>query len=159
MNIALQGLTVLLVIAGVLGTFLPVLPGTPLIVVGALITGFRTDFTVITVKDLLILGALSLFAEGVDYLFSLIGAKKFGASKAGLFGGMVGVFIGLLTLGPIGVFVGPFVGAVLAELLVGRSVDEAIRVGFGSIIGVLGGMLMTFLISLVMAGYVLLKIF
>lgn len=159
MNIAIQGLTILLVIAGVLGTFLPVLPGTPLIVVGALITGVSTNFSVIRVRDLIVLGLLSLLAEGVDYLFSLVGAKKFGASKAGLFGGMVGVFIGLLTMGPMGVLVGPFLGAAIAELLTGRRMDEAIRVGFGSIIGVLGGMLMTFLISLFMAGYVLMKIF
>lgn len=159
MNIAMQGLTVFLVIAGVLGTFLPVLPGTPLIVVGALITGLSTNFSVIRVRDLIILGLLSLLAEGVDYLFSLVGAKKFGASKAGLFGGMAGVFLGLLTMGPMGVLVGPFLGAAIAELLTGRRMDEAIRVGFGSIIGVLGGMLMTFLISLFMAGYVLMKIF
>lgn len=159
MNIVWQGLTVLLVIAGVLGTFLPVLPGTPLIVAGALLTGLSTDFSVITVKDLVFLGALALLAEGVEYLFSLFGAKKFGASKAGLFGGMAGVLVGLLTMGPIGIFAGPFLGAVLAELVMGRRLDEAIRVGFGSIIGVLGGMLMTFLISLVMAGYTLIKIF
>lgn len=157
--IGIKILTVLLALLGVLGTFLPVLPGTPLIVVGALIYGYSTQFTALTIRDLLILGGLSLFAEGVDYLFSLIGAKKFGASKAGLFGGMIGVFIGLLTMGPVGIFVGPFLGAIVAELIVGRPVEQAIRVGVGSLIGVLGGMVMTFLISLVMAGWVLFKIF
>lgn len=155
----IKGITILLAIAGVLGTVLPLLPGTPLIVVGAFIYGYSTDFTVFSVLDLVILGLLSLFAEGVDYLFSLIGAKKFGASKLGLVGGMVGLLFGIFTFGPLGIIVGPIAGAILAELLIGRPIDQAVRVGIGSLIGVLGGMVMTLLVSLVMAGWVLIKVF
>lgn len=155
----IKGITVLLALVGVLGTVLPLLPGTPLIVIGAVIYGYSTHFTTFSITDLVILGLLSLFAEGVDYLFSLIGAKKFGASKLGLIGGMVGLFIALFTIGPMGIIVGPIVGAILAELLVGRPMDQAVRVGIGSLLGVLGGMVMTFVVSLVMAGWVILTVF
>lgn len=159
MLIFIKGLVVIFSILGVLGTFVPVLPGTPLIAIGGLIYGFATHFHTLTITDVILLIGLSVLAEGLDYLMSVLGAKKFGASKAGLLGGSLGVFAGLLLMGPVGIIAGPFMGAILAEVLTGRRFGEAIRVGAGSLIGVLGGMLMTFIISVVMAIWVLIEVF
>lgn len=159
MLIYIKVLVVVLSILGVLGTFLPILPGTPLIAIGAVIFGVVTHFQTLTVFDVVTLIGLSALAEGLDYLLSVLGAKRFGASKAGLLGGSLGVFGGLLLLGPVGIFLGPFAGAILAEVLTGRRLSEAVRVGVGSLIGVLGGMVMTFIISVIMAIWVLIEIF
>ena len=159
MLIGVKIVTVILTLLGVAGTFLPVLPGTPLIAIGALLYGLVTHFQQITLLDFGLLVGLSILAEGLEYLMGVFGAKKFGANKAGLLGGTVGVFLGLIFMGPVGIVVGPFFGAILAELFTGRPFREAVRVGVGSLVGVLGGMLLTFLISLVMAGGGLIKIF
>lgn len=152
-------ITTILVIVGVLGIFLPVLPSTPVIFLGALIYSYSTGFTVFVLKDLLIMAGLVILAEGMQYLFSMIGAKRFGASKLGVIGGMIGLIVGLVTLGPVGLVLGPFVGAIFFELIRGRVFHQAVRVGIGSLFGVLGGTLMTLIIALVMAGWILLTIF
>lgn len=152
-------MTTLLVIIGVLGIFLPVLPSTPVIFLGALVYSFSTGFTVFGLRDLIIMGGLVILAEGMQYFFSMIGAKKFGASKFGVVGGMIGLVVGLFTLGPIGLLVGPFAGAIISELIRGRVFNEAVRVGIGSLFGVLGGTLMTLIIALAMAGWIFWTIF
>ncbi len=154
-----KAITTVLVIIGVLGTFLPMLPGTPLILIGAVIHSYATGFNVPSINTLIILGLLVILGEGLQYLLSMIGAQKFGASKLGAVGGMFGLIVGLFTLGPIGLIVGPPVGAILIELIRGRPLDQAIRVGVGSLFGVLGGVVATFIIALLMAGWVLYIIF
>ena len=152
-------ITTILVIVGVLGIFVPVLPSTPVIFLGALIYSYSTGFTVFVLKDLLIMAGLVILAEGMQYLFSMIGAKKFGASKLGVIGGMIGLVVGLFTLGPLGLVLGPFIGAIFFELIRGREFQQAIRVGIGSLFGVLGGTLITLIIALVMAGWIFLTIY
>ncbi|MCK4258512.1 MAG: DUF456 family protein [Halanaerobiales bacterium] len=159
MLILLKIITLILAVVGVLGTIIPLIPGATLILLGAVVYGIGTDFNGFSLTELLIFGGITLLAEGIDKIFSLIGAKKFGASKIGLMGGMVGLLIGIFTMGPIGIFLGPLGGAVLAELIVGRPFDQAIRVGLGSLIGVLGGTITTFFISLFLAGWVVIRIF
>ena len=142
-----------------LGTLLPVLPGTPIIVLAGIIYGAGTGFEGITITNLVILGIVSLMAEGIEYIFTIIGAKRYGANKIGLIGGIIGMFIGIFTLGPLGIVVGSLVGAVLAEFLTGRKLEEAFKVGLGSLIGVVGGMIMTFFISIMMSIWIIFKIF
>ena len=152
-------IVLLIMLIGVLGTLLPVLPGTPLVLLAAIIYSAKTGFQVISVTNLIILGLVSLLAEGIEYIFTIIGARKFGANKIGLFGGLVGMVLGLILLGPIGIIIGPITGAVLAEFLTGRRLEEALKVGIGSLLGTVSGMLMTFLISIMMSIWIIFKIF
>lgn len=152
-------ITIILIIAGLLGTFLPILPGTPLIIIGAIIYGYSTNFTGITIFDLVLLAGLGLFAEGMQYLLSMVGSRKFGGSKVGSLGAVLGLLLGMLLIGPIGLLIGPLLGAILAELLTGQELYQAVKVGIGSMVGVFGGMVMTLLISIIMTVYVLIKIF
>ena len=87
-------ITVLLFSAGLIGSVLPMLPGSPLILLGAFIYAWYTDFTVITWGVLLILFALTLLSQMVEYLATIIGAKKYGASRWGIAGAVAGGFIG-----------------------------------------------------------------
>ena len=141
---------VILSTAGVLGTLIPVLPGTPLIVLAGLIYVLFAGLEALGWPILISLLVMSLAAEGSEYLFTVLGTKYFGGSKPGLIGAGLGLIIGLFTLGPLGLVLGPFGGAILAEILGGRPPAQAAKAGVGAILGQLSGSVVAFLISLIM---------
>jgi uncharacterized protein YqgC (DUF456 family) len=154
----LRVIAYLLMFLGLLGTIVPLLPGTPLILVGAIVYAIATDFAVIDGWILAILALICLGAELLDYIAAAIGAKKYGASRAGVYGAIIGVFAGFFTLGPIGILIGPIAGAVAGELLAGAGGSKAIRAGFGAIIGALGGMVLKFIAGVAMIVIILIQI-
>jgi len=105
-----------LLIAGLAGSLLPLLPGTPLILAAALLHGLVTDFSPIGAGRLLMLAALAALAYVLDYVAGAVGAKKFGGSAWAVVGALVGAVVGLF-FGPPGLLIGPVVGAVAGELL------------------------------------------
>lgn len=128
-------------IAGMAGTILPVLPGAPLILIGMVIYGAFEHFTQLTWHFFLGQIILMLFVFGVDYLAGIWGVKKYGGSKAAVWGSVAGALFGLLLMGPLGIILGPFFGAVAGELLSQRSINQAVRSGVGTLVGFLGGAL------------------
>ncbi|MBN1653174.1 MAG: DUF456 domain-containing protein [Deltaproteobacteria bacterium] len=143
----------ILMALGVLGAFIPILPSTPLIFVGALIYAFVTDFQAVTWKVLVALFVLAAASQGLDYLATVYGAKRMDASKWGMAGALAGTIIGLFFGGIAGVIAAPFIGAALFELLFARKALKAsLKSGFGAFLGVIGGVLGKFLIALVMCG-------
>ncbi|MGM0471288.1 MAG: DUF456 domain-containing protein [Bacillota bacterium] len=145
-------------ILGVAGTLLPVLPGTPIIVIAALIFGLINQFQLISVNLILGLIGLSILAESLEYLLSVIGAKQFGASRYGVIGSISGGILGAVILGPVGIFLGLILGSIVIELLLGKRFQEAVRTGLGALIGAAGGSLFAFIISLVMASLLISRI-
>lgn len=137
-------------IAGMIGTFLPILPGAPLIFIGMLIYGFFDQFNNLTWQFFLGQFILVLFVFGVDYLASIWGVKHYGGSKSAVYGSLVGAILGLFTLGALGIIIGPFLGAVVGELLAQRKTDQAVRAGIGTLVGFLGGALMKISIQILM---------
>lgn len=123
------------------GIVLPALPGVPLAALGALIAAWLTGFTSLGPWPLALTIALALLSVILDYLAGIIGAKRYGASRAGVWGSIIGALIGLFFFPPLGFLLGALVGAVLFELLNARSLAEALRAGFGVFVGTLGGML------------------
>jgi len=89
----------------------------------------------------------------------MFGAKKFGATKWGITGAFVGGIIGLFIGAIYGVIIGPFIGAILFELLGGNKLNQSIKIGFGTVIGFLGGTIGRVMISTVMVGIFLFKVF
>jgi len=143
--------SIILVILGVAGTIIPVLPGTPLIFGGALVYGFATGFQEVTKEFLLLMFVLTLISLVLDYLAAAWGTRRYGGSSQAVLGAILGGVVGLLTLGPIGLLVGPMLAVVMVELLQRRPLDVAVRAAFGTLIGVVGGIGMQLLIGLTMA--------
>lgn len=144
-----------LMLVGLAGTILPALPGLPLVFVGMLLAAWAGDFEQVGVVMLVILGLLTLLSLGIDFLATALGAKRVGASRLALIGAVVGTFAGLF-LGPLGLIFGPFVGALAGELVHGRHVGRAARVGLGTWIGILVGAALKIGLAFAMIGLFLL---
>jgi len=140
----------LLMILGIAGCLLPVLPGPPLSYLGLLAIHLtsKIDFSS---KFLISWGIIVILVSILDYVIPIWGTKFFGGSKYGVWGSMVGLLAGLF-IPPIGIIVGPFIGAVAGEMLAGNK-QNAIKAGFGSFIGFIAGTVVKMLVSLIMLYY------
>jgi uncharacterized protein len=127
----------LLLIAGLLGSFLPVLPGPPISFVGLLLLHYLGGHSM-SDKLLIFYGVACVVLLLLDYLLPIWTTKKFGGTKAGQWGATIGVLLGLFA-GPWGIILGPFIGAYLGELLAGRKNQEAWRSAQGAFLGFLLG--------------------
>lgn len=146
----------LLVLAGLAGTVLPALPGLPLVFGGMLLAAWAGDFQHVGVPMLVLLGALTLLSMAIDFWATALGAKRVGASRLAVAGAMLGTLGGLF-LGPLGLLVGPFAGALGGELLHRRSlqrhhVGQAARVGVGTWVGIVFGTVLKLGLAFAMLG-------
>lgn len=149
-------LAAILVLVGLAGIVLPALPGLPLVFAGMLLAAWAGGFAKIGVGILVALGVLTLLSMAVDFWAAALGAKRVGASRMALVGAVLGTFAGIF-FGPIGLFVGPFVGAAAGELLHGRRLDpagmgQATKVGFGTWLGIVFGIALKLMLALAMLG-------
>lgn len=148
-----------LYIVGLIGVVVPVVPSTPIIAVGAVIYGFMTAFERLSVSGVVWVVILALFAQVLDYVAGIIGAQRYGASRAGVWGGVIGSIVGMIVLPPFGFLPGALLGAVGAELLNRRSAEEAVRAGWGTLLGTVGGVVIKFLIVIAMGIIVIPRLF
>ncbi len=132
-------LVVVLVVIGVAGTALPVLPGALLVFFGLLFGAWIDGFERVGGWTLTLIGVLAGLTYVVDFAASALGAKRVGASRRAVVGAVVGGVVGLF-FGIVGVLVGPFAGAVIGEFTVQRNLSQAGRVGVGTWIGMALGM-------------------
>jgi len=139
-----------MMMCGLLGCVLPVLPGPPLSYAGLLLLHF-SKYAQFSPRFLVMFGAVTVIVTVLDYVVPLWGTKKFGGSKAGIWGATVGLVIGIFVLPPIGVIIGPFAGAVIGEAITGKKSSEALRAGFGSLMGFLMGVGIKLVASAVMS--------
>ncbi len=126
-------------LAGLFGTLFPGMPGPPLIWMGMLIYGIITGFENLGFFFLAAQAVLVLVVMGVDYLFSALGSRVFGGSKAALWGAALGLMIGLFFF-PYGLLLGPFLGAAAAELIARSKSNQAFRSGVGATLGFWGAL-------------------
>jgi len=144
------GITVaVLFLLGLAGTVVPFLPGTPLILAGAVLYAFATDFTPVGPGRLLVLGALTALSFSLHYLAGAVGARRSGGSRWAVMGAVVGAVVGAF-FGPIGLVVGPFAGAASFELMHRPNIETSIRAGIGTVIGMLVGAVANFTVAIVM---------
>lgn len=151
MTAALFALAAVMMLVGLVGTILPALPGVPLIFAGMLLAAWADGFMHIGVWTLVLLGFLCVVAVAIDFIASLMGAKRVGASGWALFGAAVGTLAGFF-LGIPGLILGPFVGALVGELVAGGTMRRAAEVGFGTWLGLLFGTLAKIALSFAMLG-------
>jgi uncharacterized protein len=139
----------IIMLCGLAGTVLPVLPGTPLMLIAAIAHRLYFGSTGAGNWVLAILTLLTVVSVGLDYLASTCGARKLGATWRGMLGAILGAVVGLF-FGIIGIFIGPFIGAMLLELAGGYPFKKALRAGVGAFIGLIAGALGKFAIGVVM---------
>lgn len=139
MDIFLLIVAGLFMLLGIIGCVIPGLPGTPIAYAGLWIAQAteRVDFSW---QMLLIWGLVVIIVQVLDYVVPAWGTKHYGGTKYGVWGSIIGVFAGLF-FGAVGVILGPLVGAVIGELIGGKEVEEALKAGWGSFIGLLCGVI------------------
>lgn len=140
-----------LVIAGIIGTVAPVLPGSVLVFAGLLMAAWIDGFEKVGWVPLTVLGVLTALTFLADIAATGAGAKKVGASKQAVIGAMIGTVAGIF-FGIIGIFVGPFVGAAAGEFLAKRDLVRAGKVGYGTLFGLVLGAAMKIALALAMVG-------
>jgi uncharacterized protein YqgC (DUF456 family) len=135
---------------GLIGTVLPLLPGTTIILAGAIIhrVMLGPDKS-IGWRVIAVLVLLTIVTYAIDFLGSFFGAKYFGATRWGTCGAILGAIVGLF-FGLVGLFLGPVIGAVAGEFIAGKKMIDAGRAGWGSLLGNLAGMVGKLLIGLAM---------
>lgn len=139
-------LIIVLFLLAYVGLILPGLPGTPFILGGFLLYHFLIDDTQLGWVFWVTVVVLTLLMFLVDYVASGVAAKKYGGSKWSVVAAVIGVLIFPFILGPIGIIVGPFLLVFFVELMLNRNWEEAMKIGFSTVIGFLGGIFVTFLI-------------
>lgn len=148
MNVLAFIVFLLFYIVAVAGVVVPVLPGAPLALVGALLAAWIMGFERFGLPPLIYTGVLVGVSQLVDLAGTYLGSRYYGAGRAGIWGGVIGSLAGLF-FPPFGFLLGALIGAVLFELVAGRPFKEAARSGLGAFIGTLGG---TFLKLVIMVG-------
>lgn len=138
MDIVLVVFSALLILVGVLGSVLPVIPGPPIAWVGLLILQF-TEYANPSWTTVIVMAVAMIIIVVLDLMIPIWGTKKFGGTKAGVRGSTIGLIVGLF-FGPIGIILGPFAGALIGELLANRNeTKKAFKSALGSFIGFLLG--------------------
>jgi len=140
-----------LLIIGILGCFIPVLPGPPIAYVALILAHLTGNHSEPTVSTLVVAGLITTVVTALDYIVPTIGAKKFNCSRAGTWGCFIGTIVGLFFL-PFGVVLGPFFGALIGETSAGKSLGPALLGAIGAFLGYLVGILL----KLVCCGYLVL---
>ena len=147
-----------LMVVGLIGVFLPIIPSTPLIWFGIFLYGVVTGFEKVTTEFLLTISALALATVFLDWTSTMWSYKKFHASPWSVFGAVLGAFIGSL-FGPAATWViGPVLGGIVAGMMVGSDNVFAVRRGRVTVVAFLGGTIVKLTLGLLMIGLFLLKI-
>jgi uncharacterized protein YqgC (DUF456 family) len=144
-------LGIILMLIGIIGCLVPVLPGPPLSYLG-LIMLHITRFGQFSSTLLIVMAVITVIVTILDYIVPIWGTKRFGGSKYGTRGATVGLIIGLF-LGPAGIIIGPLVGAIVGELIFKDDMKYAVRAGFGSLLGFLTGIGLKLAASFAMTFY------
>ncbi|NTV06659.1 MAG: DUF456 domain-containing protein [Chlorobiaceae bacterium] len=151
MSLLLWLVAAVLVITGFAGLVLPALPGIALIFFGLVVAAWAEHFFYVGWKTITVLALLMLVAGLIDLLSGVLGAKKFGAGRYALIGAGIGAVCGLF-FGIPGIIAGPFLGALLGELIARRGLKDAGIAAIGTWIGLVAGSAMKIAIAFTMLG-------
>jgi len=144
-------LCIALIVLGLAGTVLPVLPGTLLVWAGIVLGAWIDDFARVGVTTVVVISVLGVVAWALDYAAGLLGAQKAGASKQALLGAAVGTVVGLF-MGLVGVLFMPLVGAAVGEYLARKDEARAVKVGLATWVGIMLGLLAKVVLAFIMVG-------
>ncbi|MFS0840112.1 DUF456 domain-containing protein [Paenibacillus sp. 1P03SA] len=143
-------LIILLFAVGMLGAVFPILPGALAIFGAFFVYGFFFSFEPFGFWFWLIQSAVVIAITIADYLVSAFGVKKFGGSKASVWGSTIGLLVGPFVIPAFGLILGPFIGAVLGELIHGSNLKHSAQVGVGSVLGFFSSVVVKVVLQLLM---------
>ena len=150
MAVLLWLIAIILMAVGLIGSVVPVIPGTTIILAAAIIHRLALGPNQsLGWSALIFLILLTLITYAIEAAAGYVGAWKFGATKWGLLGGAIGALAGLF-FGLIGLFLGPVVGAIIGEIIAGKQLMKAGRAGWGAFVGSLAATIAKLFIGLIM---------
>ena len=150
-EVAIFVLAAALVLIGIAGTIYPALPGPILVFAGLFLAAWANDYEYVSWFWLTILGILTALTFVADFVATVLGARRVGASGLALWGSFLGAVVGLF-FGLPGLLFGPFIGAVGGELIARGRVDQASRVGLATWLGLIFGTLAKLALIVAMLG-------
>lgn len=148
-----------LLIAGLAGIVLPILPGVPLAWLGFFVYAIGTGFDRISITTTVVFSILMVLTLVLDLVAPMLGASKYKASKLGILGSFVGLMAGVIAFGFWGIILGPFIGALLGELVARKQPEQAFKSALGTLLGFLAGSLIKIVVVLTMAGFFIASLF
>ena len=132
----------LLALIGLVGCVLPGIPGPPLSFLALIILCYAKHWEPFSSTFLIVMAGVTILMTMLDYVVPAAGAKKYGASKLGVWGSIVGMLLGLFFFPPWGMLIGAFLGALGGELVVGKEGKKALRAGWGVFLGNMAGIVL-----------------
>jgi uncharacterized protein YqgC (DUF456 family) len=157
MELFLVFVALLLMLLGIIGSFLPILPGPLTSWVGLLVLHF-TEGVELSQTFLITTFCIAVFIYVLDYIIPAIGTKRFGGSRSGMIGTTLGLIVGLLSPIPFGIIIGPFIGALIGEMIHRNDLDKALKAAFGSFIGFIASSFLKFIVATVFLGFFIVKL-
>lgn len=146
MDLLFAAIAGFLMIVGILGSFLPVLPGVPVSWLGLLVLHFAPSIPF----NYWLLGITFIVAAliyGLNLVIPAMGTRRFGGSRSGMIGATVGLVAGIIAPIPLGIIIGPFIGAFIGEIINKSDRKSALKAAFGSFIGFLASSFMEFIVA------------
>jgi uncharacterized protein len=154
MELFYWSIIILLFIVAFLGLVYPIVPSMLFLLAGFFLYGVFFDFQPLRWYFWLIQGLFIILLFVADYIANMIGIKKYGGSKAGIWGSTIGMIVGPFVIPFLGILIGPFIGAIAAELIFNkRNFTESLKIGFGSVIGFISSVLTKTIIQIIMIVY------
>lgn len=152
-------LGIFLAVAGIVGCIFPLIPGPPLSFLAIILLSISTKWQTFSITFIILSGFIALLITIGDYFFSSYGAKRYGASKVGIWGSIIGMIIGALFFPPWGFLPGAIVGTLFGEYISGKKGKDALRAGWGVILGTLAGTILKLAYSSIILILYILKLF
>lgn len=145
------------IIVGIIGSVIPVMPGTPLSYLGLLFLQL-TQTPPFSLTFMLIWALIVILVSGLDNLASIVGAQRMGGTRYGIWGCLFGGVLGIFIFPPFGLILGPIAGAFIGELIGGKNRDQAIRAATGAVLGFFVSTILKLIVSLILAYYFIVNI-
>ena len=147
------------IIVGLIGCVVPGVPGPPFSFLALVLLSAAKGWEPFSLNFLIIMALITIVVTGLDYVVPAAGAKKFGATRYGFWGAVLGMLVGIIFFPPLGMIIGAFLGAIIGEMVVGKPSQEALRAGWGVFVGIMFGMIIKLIASGVMTFYFIKALF
>lgn len=157
MELSLSILAILLILIGIAGAIIPIIPG-PIISYLGLLSLYFFDEPPFTDDFMITWAIIAIVVTSLDQIIPVLGTKKMGGTKYGVNSSIVGLILGIFFFPPLGIIIGPFAGALVGELIGGKDFNQATKAGFGSFLGFLSGTLLKLIYSGIIAYHVIINL-